>query len=47
VIYGLLVGLVYAALDRLWVGFFHDSDPINREAEGPGNLRRGPALHGG
>jgi uncharacterized membrane protein YagU involved in acid resistance len=36
VIYGLLVGLVYAALDRLWVGFFHDSDPINREAEGPG-----------
>lgn len=36
VIYGLLVGLVYAALDRLWVGFFRDSDPINREAEGPG-----------
>jgi hypothetical protein len=36
VIYGLLVGLVYAVLDRLWVGFFHDSDPINREAEGPG-----------
>ena len=36
VIYGLLVGLVYAALDRLWVGFFRDSDPINREVEGPG-----------
>ncbi|MGH3090303.1 MAG: hypothetical protein ACRDSJ_23715, partial [Rubrobacteraceae bacterium] len=36
VTYGLLVGLVYAALDRLWVGFFHDSDPINREVEGPG-----------
>ncbi len=36
VIYGLLLGLVYAALDRLWVGFFHDSDPINREVEGPG-----------
>ena len=35
-VYGLLVGLVYAALDRLWVGFFHDSDPINREPEGPG-----------
>ena len=34
-IYGLLVGLVYAALDRLWVGFFHGSDPINREPEGP------------
>jgi uncharacterized membrane protein YagU involved in acid resistance len=36
VIYGLLLGLVYAALDRLWVGFFHASDPINREVEGPG-----------
>ena len=36
VIYGLLLGLVYAALDKLWVGFFHDSDPINREVEGPG-----------
>jgi uncharacterized membrane protein YagU involved in acid resistance len=36
VIYGLLVGLIYAALDRLWVGFFHGSDPINREVEGPG-----------
>ncbi|MCA1673359.1 MAG: hypothetical protein LC799_14565, partial [Actinobacteria bacterium] len=36
VIYGLLVGLVYAALDRLWVGFFYSSDPINREVEGPG-----------
>ena len=36
VIYGLLVGLVYAALDRLWVGFFYDSDPINRKSEGPG-----------
>lgn len=36
VVYGLLVGLVYAVLDRLWVGFFHDSDPINREVEGPG-----------
>jgi uncharacterized membrane protein YagU involved in acid resistance len=36
VIYGLLLGLVYAVLDRLWVGFFFDSDPINREVEGPG-----------
>jgi len=36
VIYGLLLGLVYAALDRLWVGFFYSSDPINREVEGPG-----------
>ncbi len=36
VVYGLLVGLVYAALDRLWVAFLHDSDPLNREPEGPG-----------
>jgi len=36
VIYGLLVGLIYAAADRLWVGFFHDTDPLNREPLGPG-----------
>lgn len=36
VIYGLLVGLVYATLDRLWVGFFTESDPIYREPEGAG-----------
>jgi len=36
VVFGLVLGLVYAALDRLWVGFFHDSDPLNRRAEGPG-----------
>jgi uncharacterized membrane protein YagU involved in acid resistance len=38
VIYGLLLGLIYALLDRLWIGFFYDSDPINREVEGPGTL---------
>lgn len=36
IIYGLLVGFIYAVADRLWVGFFHDSDPLNREPEGPG-----------
>jgi uncharacterized membrane protein YagU involved in acid resistance len=36
IVYGLIVGLIYAAVDRLWVGFFHASDPINREPEGPG-----------
>ena len=35
-IYGLLVGLVYAAIDRLWLSFFVDTDPIHREVEGPG-----------
>ena len=37
VVYGLLVGMVYAALDKLWVAFFIDSDPINRQPEGPGS----------
>lgn len=34
--YGLIVGLLYAAVDRLLVRFFTDSDPIRREPEGPG-----------
>jgi uncharacterized membrane protein YagU involved in acid resistance len=36
IIYGLLLGVAYAAIDRLWVGFFVDADPLNREPEGPG-----------
>jgi uncharacterized membrane protein YagU involved in acid resistance len=36
IVFGLIVGLTYAVADRLWVGFFTDSDPINREPEGPG-----------
>jgi hypothetical protein len=36
IIYGLIVGLVYASVDRLWVGFFTNSDPIHREPEGHG-----------
>lgn len=36
VIYGLLLGLSYAAIDKLWVGFFTETDPINREPEGTG-----------
>jgi uncharacterized membrane protein YagU involved in acid resistance len=36
VVYGLLVGVIYAALDRLWIGFFIESDPLNREPEGVG-----------
>lgn len=35
-IYGLMAGLVYAILDRLWVGFFYESDPLRREPEGMG-----------
>jgi hypothetical protein len=36
IIYGLIAGLVYGAIDKLWVRFFSGSDPINREPEGPG-----------
>lgn len=36
IIYGLIVGAIYALLDRLWVGFFVESDPITRDVEGPG-----------
>ncbi|HME08161.1 MAG TPA: hypothetical protein VKG25_13990 [Bryobacteraceae bacterium] len=36
ILYGLIVGLVYGFVDRLWVRFFSESDPINREPEGPG-----------
>jgi uncharacterized membrane protein YagU involved in acid resistance len=36
ILYGLITGLVYAFVDRLWVRFFSESDPINREPEGPG-----------
>jgi uncharacterized membrane protein YagU involved in acid resistance len=37
VIYGLIAGLIYATVDRIWVGFFSESDPINREVEGSGS----------
>src|SRR6266436_8219860 len=37
IIYGVIVGLIYAAVDTLWIGFFNESDPINREPEGPGS----------
>lgn len=35
-VYGILLGLVYAVLDRIWVGLFIASDPLNREVEGMG-----------
>ena len=36
VLYGLILGVVYATLDRAWVRLFIESDPLNREVEGPG-----------
>ena len=46
IVYGLIVGLIYACVDRLWVGFFTESDPIYRQPEGPGS-RVLYALQGG
>jgi hypothetical protein len=36
ILYGLMLGVTYAAFDRLWLRMFIQSDPLNREAEGPG-----------
>ncbi len=36
VIYGLLVGLIYGLVNRLWIAFFYESDPLNREPSGVG-----------
>jgi uncharacterized membrane protein YagU involved in acid resistance len=36
IVYGVIVGVLYAAVDRLWVGFFIESDPLNRQPEGAG-----------
>src|SRR5258706_7132922 len=37
-VYGILLGLIYAWGNRLWVGLFIESDPLNRQREGPGIL---------
>ena len=36
ILYGLILGVVYATFDRAWVRLFIESDPLNREPEGPG-----------
>ncbi len=36
ILYGLILGVVYATLDRMWIRLFIQSDPLNREREGPG-----------
>jgi hypothetical protein len=35
-LYGLILGILYATVDRLWLRMFVESDPIKREAEGTG-----------
>jgi len=36
IIYGLILGVSYATFDKIWVRLFIESDPLNREARGPG-----------
>jgi hypothetical protein len=36
ILYGLILGITYATLDRFWVRLFIQSDPLNREVEGAG-----------
>ncbi len=36
IVYGLIVGLFYAAVDGAWTWLFERSDPLNREIEGSG-----------
>ncbi len=36
ILYGLILGIVYAIVDRVWLRLAIESDPLNREREGPG-----------
>jgi uncharacterized membrane protein YagU involved in acid resistance len=36
ILYGLILGVSYATIDRIWIRLFIQSDPLNREAHGPG-----------
>lgn len=36
VLFGLILGIVYSAVDLVWTRLFVDADPLNRRREGPG-----------
>ncbi len=36
ILYGLILGVAYATIDKIWVRLFIQSDPLNRKIEGPG-----------
>jgi hypothetical protein len=36
ILYGLILGIIYATFDRAWIRLFIESDPLNREPDGPG-----------
>ena len=35
-LYGIILGVLYATFDKVWIRLFIQSDPLNRESEGPG-----------
>ena len=35
-LFGIILGVLYATLDKVWIRLFIQSDPLNRESEGPG-----------
>lgn len=35
--FGLIMGILFASANLLWMALFHQTDPINRESEGPGS----------
>lgn len=47
IIYGLIVGLLYATVDGLWVWLFERSDPLQRAAEGSGHIALSSIARGG
>jgi hypothetical protein len=36
ILYGLILGVAYATIEKIWVRLFIQPDPLNRELEGPG-----------
>lgn len=36
ILYGIILGVAYATIDKVWIRLFIQSDPLNREVEGPG-----------
>lgn len=36
ILYGMILGVSYATLDKVWIRLFIQSDPLNREPHGPG-----------
>jgi uncharacterized membrane protein YagU involved in acid resistance len=46
IVYGLIVGVIYAAVDRVWKRLFYESDPLNREPS-DGGIRTLTSLYWG